>query len=159
MKGYYKMPQETSETVDENGWFHTGDLGMCDDEGYFRITGRKRNLIIRGGENIYPLEVERFLRTYSEIKDIRVVGVPSRRLGEEVFAFVKTHNGQPFSFQGLREYFLHKIPRNHVPRWLKVVEEFAGETGELVDRNALRRAAMEDLNLSEDHPLEILYES
>jgi len=158
MKGYYKMPRETSEIVDKDGWFHTGDLGMCDAEGYFRITGRKRNLIIRGGENIYPLEVEKFLRNYPEIKDVCVVGVPSRRLGEEVFAFAKTHNGQPFSFPGLREYLQHMIPRNHIPRWLKVVEEFAGERGGCVDRNALRRAAMEELNLKEDHPLEIIYE-
>ena len=158
MKGYYKLPRETSETVDKDGWFHTGDLGMCDDEGYFRITGRKRNLIIRGGENIYPLEVERFLRSYPDIQDVRVVGVPSRRLGEEVFAFAKTHNGQPFTFQGLRDYFQHRLPRNHIPRWIKVVEKFAGETDGFVNRNTLRRAAMEDLNLSDEHPLEISYE-
>jgi len=158
LKGYYKMPHETSETVDRHGWFHTGDLGVCDEEGYFRITGRKRNLIIRGGENIYPLEVEKFLRIYPEIRDVRVVGVPSRRLGEEVFAFAKTHNGLSCTRQALREYFKNMIPRNHIPRWIKVVEEFAGETGGFVDRNKLRRVAMEELKLNADHPLEILYE-
>jgi len=158
LKGYYKMPHETSETVDRHGWFHTGDLGVCDEEGYFRITGRKRNLIIRGGENIYPLEVEKFLRIYPEIRDVRVVGVPSRRLGEEVFAFAKTHNGLSCTRQALREYFRNRIPRNHLPRWIKVVEEFAGETGGVVDRNKLRRVAMEELKLNADHPLEILYE-
>jgi fatty-acyl-CoA synthase len=95
---------------------------------------------------------------YPEIVDARVVGVPNRRLGEEVFAFAKTRNGLPCPIQALREYFKNMIPRNHIPRWIKVVEEFAGETGGGIDRNEMRRVAMEKLKVKEDHPLEILYE-
>ena len=159
MKGYYNMPRETSEIIDREGWFHTGDLGVSDEEGYYRITGRKRNIIIRGGENIYPLEVEKFLLNYPDIIDVRVVGVPSRRLGEEVFAFAKTQNGAPCNPQSIREYFQNEISRHNIPRWIKIVKEFDGEKNGNVDRNELRRLAIQELNVERDHPLEIMYGS
>jgi len=158
MKGYYAMPRETSEMMDEDGWFHTGDLGLMDEEGYYRITGRKRNLIIRGGENIYPLEVEKFLVTCPDVFDALVVGVPSRRLSEEVFAFVKTNNGSNCNPQSIREYCRAEISRHQIPRWIKIVDEFPEKKDGTIDRNELRRCAMQELKLQEDHPLEIIYE-
>jgi fatty-acyl-CoA synthase len=152
------MDRETSEIIDKEGWFHTGDLGVRDGEGYYRITGRKRNMIIRGGENIYSLEVEKFLLTYPDVVDVRVVGVPSRRLGEEVYAFIKTNNGSICNPQSIREYFQTEISRHHIPRWIKIVEEFAGEKDGNIDRNELRRSAIQGLKLKDDHPLEIIYE-
>lgn len=159
MKGYYNMPRETFEIMDKDGWFHTGDLGVRDEEGYYQITGRKRNIIIRGGENIYPLEVERLLLTYPDISDVRVVGVPSHRLGEEVYAFVTTNNGTLGNHQTLRDFFRNKISRNLIPRWVKILEELPGEKGRNVDRNELRSLAIQDLGLQEDRIFEIIYEN
>jgi len=157
-KGYYNMDRETSEIIDQKGWFHTGDLGVSDGEGYYRITGRKRNMIIRGGENIYSLEVEKFMLTYPGVVDVRVVGVPSRRLGEEVYAFIRTNNGSICNLQSIREYFQTEISRHYIPRWIKIVEEFAGEKDGNIDRNELRRSAIQGLKLKYDHPIEIIYE-
>jgi len=159
-KGYYNMPKETAEIIDSEGWFHTGDLGMRDPNGCYRITGRRRNMIIRGGENIYPLEVEKYLSASPDISDARVVGVPSRRLGEEVFAYIKSNNGSTLSTQSIHEHFKPRIPRHYIPRWVKVVESFNGEHKGCVDRNELRQLAMAELNVGiEDHPLEIIYEN
>jgi fatty-acyl-CoA synthase len=143
MKGYYNMPQETAELMDKDGWFHTGDLGLRDKDGFYRITGRKRNMLIRGGENIYPAEVEKYLLSCPGVINARVVGIPSKRLGEEAFAFVKTNNGLIPNAQFVREYFRSEISRHNIPRWISLVEEIPGEKeGEDLDRNELRRAAM-----------------
>jgi fatty-acyl-CoA synthase len=88
MKGYYKMPEATTQVTDKDGWLHTGDLGVMDESGYLRITGRLRDMIIRGGENIYPREIEEFLYTHQAVKDVQVVGVPDKKYGEEVMAFI-----------------------------------------------------------------------
>ena len=88
MKGYYNMPEATAEAIDKDGWLHTGDLASVDEEGYYRITGRIKDMIIRGGENIYPKEIEEFLYTNPKIQDVQVVGAPSEVYGEEVAAFV-----------------------------------------------------------------------
>ena len=160
MTGYYKMPDETAELIDQEGWFHTGDLGIRDSDGCYRITGRRRNMIIRGGENIYPMEVEKHLKTFFGISDVRVVGVPSRRLGEEVFAYVKNTNGSACTTQSIREYFKPRIPRHYIPRWVKVVDNFNGLDNQQMDRNTLRQQAMEELHVRiDDHPLEIIYEN
>ncbi|HQO77650.1 MAG TPA: AMP-binding protein, partial [Thermodesulfobacteriota bacterium] len=137
MKGYYRMPMETAELLDNEGWFHTGDLGTRDRDGYYRITGRNRNMIIRGGENIYPLEVERHLLSFPAVTETRVVGVPSRRLGEEVYAFVKT-TGETYTAQAVRDYFRSRYPRHYIPRWVKRIEAFPGEETGCIDRNRLR---------------------
>jgi len=158
MKGYYNMEKETSELVDKEGWFHTGDLGTKDEEGYYRITGRKRNMIIRGGENIYPLEIEKFLQSHPDIINSRVVGVPSRRLTEEVYAFVKTSNDSTCNPQSIREFCRTQIPRHQIPRWIKIVDELPGEKEGKVDRNRLRLLAIEDLKLEGEQSLKIIYE-
>ena len=158
MKGYYNMEKETSELFDEQGWFHTGDLGIKDTEGYYLITGRNRNMIIRGGENIYPLEIEKFLQSHPDIIDSRVVGVPSRRLTEEVYAFVKTKNGSVCNSQSIREYCRSRICRHQIPRWIKIVDEFLGENEGKADRNKLRQLAIMDLKLEGERSLKIIYE-
>jgi fatty-acyl-CoA synthase len=159
MKGYYNMSQETEELMDQDGWFHTGDLGVKDEEGFYRIAGRRRNMLIRGGENIYPQEVEKYLLSFPGVLDARVVGVPSRRLGEEAFAFVKTNNGVVSSPQFIREYFRNKISRHNIPRWITLVEQFPGEKeGTTLDRNELRQEAIKEIKSSEEHPLTIMYD-
>jgi len=159
MKGYYNMPQETAELMDKDGWFHTGDLGTKDEDGFYRITGRSRNMLIRGGENIYPLEVEKYLLSCPGVIDARVVGVPSRRLGEEAFAFVKTNNGVISNAQSIREYFRNEISRHNIPRWITLVEQFPGEKeGTTLDRNELRQEAIKEIKSAEEHPLTIMYD-
>ena len=159
MKGYYNMPQETAELMDKDGWFHTGDLGTKDEDGFYRITGRRRNMLIRGGENIYPLEVEKYLLSFPGVLDARVVGVPSRRLGEEAFAFVKTNNGVVSNAQSIREYFRDEISRHNIPRWITLVEQFPGEKeGTTLDRNELRQEAIKEIKSAEEHPLTIIYD-
>ncbi|HPD60993.1 MAG TPA: AMP-binding protein [Thermodesulfobacteriota bacterium] len=159
MKGYYNMPQETAELMDQEGWFHTGDLGVKDQEGFYQITGRRRNMLIRGGENIYPIEVEKYLLSFPGVLDARVVGVPSRRLGEEAFAFVKTNNGVVSSGQSIREYFRNEISRHNIPRWITLVEQFPGEKeGATLDRNKLREEAIKEIKSAEEYPLDIIYE-
>ena len=159
MKGYYNMPQETAELIDKGGWFHSGDLGVKDEEGFYRITGRRRNMLIRGGENIYPREVEKYLLSFPGVLDARVVGVPSRRLGEEAFAFVKTNNGVDSSAQSIREYFRNEISRHNIPRWITLVEQFPGEKeGTTLDRNELRQEAIKEIKSAEEQPLTIIYD-
>ena len=159
MKGYYNMPQETAELIDKSGWFHTGDLGVKDEEGFYRITGRRRNMLIRGGENIYLREVEKYLLSFPGVLDARVVGVPSRRLGEEAFAFVKTNNAVDSSAQSIREYFRNEISRHNIPRWITLVEQFPGEKeGTPLDRNELRQEAIKEIKSAEEHPLTIIYD-
>ena len=159
MTGYYNMPQETTELMDKDGWFHTGDLGTKDEDGFYRITGRRRNMLIRGGENIYPLEVEKYLLSFPGVLDTRVVGVPSRRLGEEAFAFVKTNNGLIPNVQSIREYFRDEISRHNIPRWITLVEQFPGEKeGTTLDRNELRQEAIKEIKSAEEHPLTIIYD-
>ncbi len=94
MKGYYKMPEATAKAIDADGWLHSGDLGTVDEDGYYRITGRIKDMIIRGGENIYPREIEEFLYTMPGVKDVQVVGVPDAKYGEVVGAFVKRVRGR-----------------------------------------------------------------
>ena len=159
MKGYYNMPQETAELIDKDGWFHSGDLGVKDEEGFYRITGRRRNMLIRGGENIYLREVEKYLLSFPGVLDARVVGVPSRRLGEEAFAFVKTNNGVDSSAQSIREYFRNEISRHNIPRWITLVEQFPGEKeGTTLDRNELRQEAIKEIKSAEEQPLTIIYD-
>ena len=88
MRGYYKMPEATRQAIDSDGWLHTGDIGTMDEHGYFKITGRLKDMIIRGGENIYPREIEEFLYTNPKVSDVQVVGVPDKKYGEEVCAYV-----------------------------------------------------------------------
>jgi fatty-acyl-CoA synthase len=123
MKGYYKMPEATANTI-RGGWLHTKDLAVMDASGYVRILGRVDDMIIRGGENVYPREIEEFLYTHPKVKDIAVVGVPSDKYGEEVMAFVQLREGERASVDEIQEYCKARISRFKVPKYITFVEHY-----------------------------------
>ncbi|MGD9971857.1 MAG: AMP-binding protein [Desulfatirhabdiaceae bacterium] len=124
MKGYYKNPQATAAAIDPDGWLHTGDLGVMDDNGYLSITGRHKDMIIRGGENIYPREIEEFLYRMDGIADVQVVGVPSRKYGEEVGAFVILKDGHSWQPEDIKDFCRGRISRYKIPKHIAFVEKF-----------------------------------
>jgi len=125
MLGYWQEPAKTAEAIDPEGWMHTGDLAVMDADGYLAVTGRIKDLVIRGGENVYPREVEEFLYTHPDILDAQVIGVPDAKYGEELMAWVRLHPGAPeLTTQALREFCAGKLAHYKVPRYVRVVDEF-----------------------------------
>ncbi|GHU79866.1 AMP-binding protein [Bacteroidia bacterium] len=124
MKGYYKNQKATDEVIDKNGFLHSGDLGTKDENGYYRITGRIKDMIIRGGENIYPREIEEFLYHLPGVKDIQVAGIPSEKYGEEVGAFIILQEDVPLTADEVREFCRGKIARHKIPKYVFFVKEF-----------------------------------
>ena len=124
MKGYYKNPQATAEVIDKDGWLHSGDLGVKDEHGYYRITGRIKDMIIRGGENIYPREIEEFLYHLEGIQDVQVASVPSKKYGEEVGAFIILKEGAVLTDEIVRDFCRGKIARHKIPKYIFFVETF-----------------------------------
>jgi fatty-acyl-CoA synthase len=147
MLGYWEEPERTSEALDEDGWMHTGDLATMDGEGYVRIVGRIKDMIIRGGENIYPREIEEFLLAHAEIDDVQVVGVPDERLGEEVAAFVRPRSGSMLTAEAVRGLCEGRIARYKVPRYVMLVNEFPMTVTGKVQKYLLRDRAIEELGL------------
>ncbi|MCL1879677.1 MAG: AMP-binding protein [Actinomycetia bacterium] len=143
MQGYYKMPEATAKAIDEQGYLHSGDLGSFDQDGYYQVTGRIKDMIIRGGENIYPLEVENFLLTVPGVLDAQVVGAPDERYGEIVVAFIKTREGFTLSEAGIREATVKKMARFKVPKYVFFVNEFPLTTSGKVQKYKLRETAVE----------------
>jgi len=123
MKGYYKMPDATKETIDAEGWLHTGDLGTVDEKGYFRVTGRIKDMIIRGGENIYPREIEEFLHTNSKVSDVYVVGVPDEKYGEQILAVVILKDGEQGTAEEFTEFCRGKIARHKIPKYWEFTKD------------------------------------
>lgn len=146
MKGYYKMPEATAAAVDNEGWLHTGDLGVMDEDGYLRVTGRIRDVIIRGGENIYPREIEEFLMTYPGIKDVQVVGVPSDKYGEEVMAFIQVNGGREITTEEIRKYCAGKIARYKIPAHILFVDGYPTAASGKVQKSKLRELGIKRLN-------------
>jgi len=140
MKGYYKMPDETSKAI-RNGWLHTKDLAMMDKDGYFRILGRIDDMIIRGGENVYPREIEEFLYTNPKIKDVAIVGVPSAKYGEEVFAFIQLRNGETSTEEEIKEFCKDKISRFKIPKYIEFVDNFPMTASGKIQKFKLREIA------------------
>ncbi|GAB6391830.1 MAG: AMP-binding protein/fatty-acyl-CoA synthase [Treponematales bacterium] len=124
MKGYYKMPEETARCIDSAGWLHSGDLGVKDESGYFKVTGRIKDMIIRGGENVYPKEIEDFLYTMPGVKDVQVVGIASKKYGEEVGAFIILQPDAKISEEDVRDYCRGKISRFKIPKYVFFVDGF-----------------------------------
>ena len=122
MKGYYKMPDETAQAIDKDGWLHTGDLGTLDDHGYFKVTGRIKEMIIRGGENIYPREIEEFLRNNPKVMDVYVIGIPDKKYGEQVLAAVMLKSGEKATDEEFISFCQGKIARHKVPKYWEFVE-------------------------------------
>ncbi len=141
MLGYYKMPEATAETIDPEGWLRTGDLATRDDDGYYTITGRIKDMIIRGGENIYPREIEEFLYEHPKVEEVYVVGVPHPRLGEEVCAWVKLRRGEEATAEEIREFCRGEIAHFKVPEHVEFVREFPRTVTGKVQKYKIREEA------------------
>jgi len=138
MKGYYKMPEATAQCIDEKGWLHSGDLGVKDSNGLFKVTGRIKDMIIRGGENVYPKEVEDFLYTMPGIKDVQVVGIASKKYGEEVGAFVILHPGAAITEEDVRDFCRGQISRFKIPKYVFFVDGFPLTSSGKIQKYLLR---------------------
>ncbi len=147
MKGYYKMPEETAKVIDADGWLHTGDLAIMDENGYCKITGRIKQMIIRGGENIYPKEIEEYLYTHPKISDIQVYGVPDRKYGEQVMAAVILKKGETMTEEEVREYCRGKIANYKIPKYVKFVDGYPMTASGKIQKFKLREMAIKELHL------------
>lgn len=147
MLGYYHLPEKTSEAIDFEGWLHTGDLAMRESNGYFRITGRIRDLIIRGGENIYPREIEERLYEHPAVQDVQIVGVPDRKFGEEVLAWIRLRNGMSATPEELKAFCREKLSYFKVPHYWKFVEQFPTTVTGKIQKYKIREQAIDELGL------------
>ena len=143
MKGYWNDPERTAEAIDSDGWMHTGDLAEMDDQGYVNIVGRIKDMIIRGGENIYPREVEEFLYNHPRIQDVQVVGVPDTKYGEEVMAWIQTDDGEDISIDEVKEFCQGRIAHYKVPRYVAATKEFPLTVTGKIQKFKLRDDAVE----------------
>ena len=147
MKGYYKMPEATAQAIDKDGWLHSGDICMRTPDGYYKVTGRLKDMIIRGGENLYPREIEEFYLTNPKVRDIQVVGVPDERYGEECCAWIILHKGETADENEMREYGNASIARHKVPRYFVFVEEFPMNAAGKILKYKMRETSIELLGL------------
>ncbi|MBS5980973.1 MAG: AMP-binding protein, partial [Dysgonomonas mossii] len=143
MKGYYKNPEATNEVIDKDGWLHSGDLGVKDKNGYYRITGRIKDMIIRGGENIYPREIEEYLYHMQGIKDIQVAGIPSEKYGEEVGAFIILQEGADLLPEDVKAFCRGKIARHKIPKYIFFVNSFP-----LTGSGKIQKFKLKDIGLN-----------
>jgi fatty-acyl-CoA synthase len=147
MLGYWEDPERTAEAIDADGWMHTGDLATMDEDGYLNIVGRIKDLVIRGGENVYPREVEEFLYTHPRIADVQVIGVPDERYGEELMAWVIPREPASLSGDEIRAYCQGKIAHYKIPRYVKIVDAFPMTVTGKVQKFRMREQAIEELDL------------
>lgn len=145
MKGYYKMPEATAQAIDREGFCHSGDLGVMDEDGYVKITGRIKDMILRGGENIYPREIEEYLYRHPKVADAQVVGVPSPVYGEEVMAFVRLKPGATATEEEIRNFLRERISRHKVPRYVRFVDEYPTTASGKIQKYKLRELARAEL--------------
>jgi fatty-acyl-CoA synthase len=150
MKGYYKMPEATAAAIDTDGWLHSGDIGTVDEDGYYRITGRIKDMIIRGGENIYPREIEEFLYTMPGIEDAQVVGVPDAKYGEVVGAFIRLKPGADLTEGDVQEFARARMARYKAPKYVFFVDEFPMTASGKIQKYILRDMAKETLGIHLD---------
>ncbi len=149
MLGYWDDDERTAEAIDAGGWMHTGDLATMDAEGYFKIVGRIKEMVIRGGENLYPREIEEFLYAHPKIADVQVVGVPDDKYGEELCAWIVLAEGASASEQDIRDFCHDQIARHKIPRYIKFVDEFPMTVTGKVQKFLMREHMVEELGLSE----------
>ncbi|HOP93587.1 MAG TPA: AMP-binding protein [Acetivibrio thermocellus] len=149
MKGYYKMPEATAAAIDKDGWLHTGDMARRDENGNYKITGRIKDMIIRGGENIYPKEIEDFIYTHPKVKDVQVIGVPDKQYGEEIMAWVILKDGETMTAEELQEYVRSNMAKHKTPRYVKFVTEFPMNAAGKVLKYKMREMAVDMLSLHE----------
>jgi len=149
MRCYYNNPHATDQVIDEQGWLHTGDLGQLDEEDYCKITGRLKDMVIRGGENIYPREVEEFLYTHPAISDVQVIGVPDVKYGEELMAWIKLKEGQTVSADAIKDFCRGKIAHYKIPRYVKFVDSFPMTVTGKIQKYKMREDSIKELGLDE----------
>lgn len=143
MKGYYHNEEATRDAIDSEGWLHTGDIAVEDEDGYIAITGRMKDMVIRGGENIYPREIEEFLYRHPAIQDVQVVGVPDQKYGEELMAWIILKDGEKLDAEGLREYCTGKISRHKIPRYFEFTKDYPMTASGKIQKFKLREQAAE----------------
>ncbi|KAJ8027739.1 Acyl-CoA synthetase family member 2, mitochondrial [Holothuria leucospilota] len=148
MRGYWNDEQKTKEAVDENKWFHSGDLATMDENGYCRIVGRIKDLIIRGGENIYPTEIEQFLYKHPKIEDVQVIGLPDERMGEEVCACIKLKTGETATAEEIKEFSKGEIAHFKIPRYIEFVGEYPMTVTLKIQKYIMRQEMAKKLNLT-----------
>ena len=148
MKGYYKMPKATEQTIDADGWLHSGDICCRTPDGYYKVTGRLKDMIIRGGENLYPREIEEFYLTNDKVKDVQVVGVPDQRYGEEACAYIILKKGESATEDDMREYGNANMAKHKVPRYFVFVEEFPMNAAGKILKYKMREDAIEKLKIN-----------
>lgn len=148
MKGYYKMPQATATAIDKEGWLHTGDLACRTPEGRYHITGRLKDMIIRGGENVYPKEIEEFILTHDKVQDVQVIGVPDERYGEEIMACIILKEGEHMEAEEMKEYIRSNLARHNLPRYIEFVDDFPMNAAGKILKYKMREDAVKKLNLT-----------
>ncbi|MDP4180530.1 MAG: AMP-binding protein [Bacillota bacterium] len=150
MKGYYKMPEATAAAIDKDGWLHTGDLARRDENRNYKITGRIKDMIIRGGENIYPKEIEDFIYTHPKVKDVQVIGVPDKQYGEEIMACVILKDGADLTVEELKDFIRSHIAKHKTPKYIDFVTEFPMNAAGKIMKYKMRENAVEKLGLQAD---------
>ena len=154
MQGYWNDPERTAEAIDADGWLHTGDLAVMDADGYANIVGRIKDLVIRGGENIYPREIEEFLYSHPNIADVSVIGVPDERYGEELMAWVKLRHETATTAADIREFCRGRIARYKIPRYIRFVQDFPMTVTGKIQKFRMREMAVEELGLHDAATIE-----
>ena len=150
MLGYWQQPGQTAEAIDAARWMHTGDLATMDADGYINITGRLKDMVIRGGENVSPREIEEYLHTHPDVQDVHVIGVPDARLGEEIMAWIRLHPGaRPMTAADVRAYAEGQLAHYKIPRYVRIVEDFPMTASGKVRKVDMRKAAITMLGLTD----------
>ncbi len=149
MLGYYNMPEATAEAIDADGWLHTGDIAVRQPDGYFRITGRLKEIIIRGGENIAPREIEELLYQHPKVEQVSVVGVPDRKFGEEILAWIKLRAGETATADEIRDFCRERLAHFKTPGYVKFVDSFPMTVTGKIQKYKIRQQAIEELGLQE----------
>jgi fatty-acyl-CoA synthase len=150
MRGYWNDAEKTAEAIDQGRWMHTGDLATLDDEGYCNIVGRIKDMVIRGGENIYPREIEEFLYKHPKVQDVQVIGVPDAKYGEELCAWIKLKPGATCSDADIREFCQGQIAHYKIPRYVKFVDAFPMTVTGKIQKYLMREQARQELGLVEE---------
>ncbi len=149
MKGYYKMPEATSAAIDKDGWLHTGDLALRTPDGNYRITGRLKDMIIRGGENIYPKEIEEFIYTHDKVQDVQVIGVPDKQYGEEIMACIILKKGESMTVEEMKDYIKTHMAKHKVPKYIDFVEKFPMNAAGKILKFKMREDAAKKLGIEQ----------
>jgi fatty-acyl-CoA synthase len=149
MLGYWNDPERTAEAIDQARWMHTGDLAVIDEEGFCNIVGRIKDMVIRGGENVYPREVEEFLYRHPKIEEVQIFGVPDERFGEELCAWIKPRAGEALSEEEVRAFCRDQIAHYKVPRHIRFVDEFPMTVTGKMQKFVMRERMVEELGVRE----------